>query len=222
MDLRDNIEAVHEVLVKEGIDNTWEFQRPYGEANATADKIYRLFDVNERRPQIVTDKEYKKSKFTEVYSGSCDIDKLVNCYQDGDFKMWGRGFMYGYGFYFTPKFDVARKTYARDQKRKNMMKAKILPSAKVVTATDYGYMLCTEFPVADQRLPISPKDDFDKKRLIVSNIVNGFEMYSFGALMFGYDALTTTDKEIYNVLNRDITIQTADPTVKSFEKVLQI
>jgi len=214
--LKDGIEKLHAVLIKENIRNTeslWPSKFVY-DKNFDMNKFFDVFRVSNRHPRIVSQNEYNASFYTEMYSGAEYINATASQFQTGDFRVNEQG-LYGIGYYFSPDMDVASCLNTFNHVRNDVMRAKIILSrARIGDLLDLDIARYENIPQTSEDYEICPTDDYEKKTKIISRLFDYDAHKSIWALLFGFDGITIRNSSIINVINRDIVIQTKEPVVR--------
>jgi len=214
--LRDGIEKLHAVLIKENIRDTeslWPAKFVYDKL-FDMNKFFDVFRVSRRHPKIVSQNEYNTSFYTEMYSGAQYINAAISQFQTGDFRANEYG-LYGIGYYFSSDISIASCLNTIDHARNDVMCAKIILSrARIGDLLDLDIARYENIPQTSEDYEIRSTDDYEKKAKIISRLFDYDAHKSIWALLFGYDGITERKTSIVNVINRDIVIQTKEPVMR--------
>ena len=243
MDFNDEIiDQIHELFVKLGYDHTNKLCYDLDKQKFDYKKIFDMFGLDNKFPEIVGDDVFKADKKRKMFSGNPCIGRYIDRFQHGNFKTREEsinGTTDGIGFYFTECFGGA-ETYKfkrhslpdeqipTDDKR-GIMVAKFKTGAKVIDANDLENISREKFKITRAVLDagtwtclgapfsITPHDKAEKRAQIVGNSLWHFQpAHTLFALLSGHSAIEVGGLN-YVVADRSDVIQPKNPDAELFK-----
>ena len=209
MDIDNSVEQIYEIIKSHGYENARDFNAALCNGKIDYKKFFDLFNLDEQLPQIVTDEDFVKKSGRIIYSGSSNLKKTVQHFQQGSFRIYSCESTYemGLGFYFTPQYTTASEYMKTNEG--GVMMAKIIKKAKVMDMEQLHNFKCEEFLCHNS-----------KKRKFIYDALNVNVARTIYSSLAGADALKRTQSywgTTYCITNRSILIQPQNPDVKIYQ-----